>query len=416
MALINDLNITSQIAALANSGQVDTNQIVSILNSALPAGQQIANSTGGVTTGIFKRFGDFDQVKAKVEVVTTGLWSGDNGVLTTFFTASAQDDNWDSTIKSTQYYLNVYEYNPQISSSAEINFAVSYGHYHGSGSRDYSNQETLVATKGTYFQYKSMLLEYGETKFSFNNSTGTTTDSNDIFIINVDRGRFRESMDPGNWQLSLSGSNGLFHFIDDSGKKFSDTAGKAGRVFNIVSGSLNLGTEDAATVKIAYDTVSGEGFGKFYPDRGIIILNPKAVGSLVGNVKTTNGVLVGNLSGSASTAAEQYNHKRLFYAIQAGYDTGVDEGGFQARRTENISTQHFFVRATNREFNYSNNPTYVNTDGTFTETSFETDPQTYITTVGLYNDSNELIAVAKTSQPIPKSFDKEVLVKVKLSF
>ena len=416
MALINDLNITSQIAALANSGQVDTNQIVSILNSALPAGQQIANSTGGVTTGIFKRFGDFDQVKAKVEVVTTGLWSGDNGVLTTFFTASAQDDNWDSTIKSTQYYLNVYEYNPQISSSAEINFAVSYGHYHGSGSRDYSNQETLVATKGTYFQYKSMLLEYGETKFSFNNSTGTTTDSNDIFIINVDRGRFRESMDPGNWQLSLSGSNGLFHFIDDSGKKFSDTAGKAGRVFNIVSGSLNLGTEDAATVKIAYDTVSGEGFGKFYPDRGIIILNPKAVGSLVGNVKTTNGVLVGNLSGSASTAAEQYNHKRLFYAIQAGYDTGVDEGGFQARRTENISTQHFFVRATNREFNYSNNPTYVNTDGTFVETSFNTDPYTYVTTVGLYNDSNELVAVAKTSQPIPKSFDKEILIKVKLSF
>jgi fluoride ion exporter CrcB/FEX len=416
MALINDLNITSQIAALANSGQVDTNQIVSILNSALPAGQQIANSTGGVTTGIFKRFGDFDQVKAKVEVVTTGLWSGDNGVLTTFYTASAQDDNWDSTIKSTQYYLNVYEYNPQISSSAEINFAVSYGHYHGSGSRDYSNQETLVATKGTYFQYKSMLLEYGETKFSFNNSTGTTTDSNDIFIINVDRGRFRESMDPGNWQLSLSGSNGLFHFIDDSGKKFSDTAGKAGRVFNIVSGSLNLGTEDAATVKIAYDTVSGEGFGKFYPDRGIIILNPKAVGSLVGNVKTTNGVLVGNLSGSASTAAEQYNHKRLFYAIRAGYDTGVDEGGFQARRTENISTQHFFVRATNREFNYSNNPTYVNTDGTFVETSFNTDPYTYVTTVGLYNDSNELVAVAKTSQPIPKSFDKEILIKVKLSF
>jgi hypothetical protein len=91
-------------------------------------------------------------------------------------------------------------------------------------------------------------------------------------------------------------------------------------------------------------------------------------------------------------------------------------GDFQARRTENVSTRHFFVRATNREFNYSNNPTYVNTNGTFAETSFETDPRTYITTVGLLNDSNELIAVAKTSQPIEKSFDKEVLIKVKLSF
>ncbi len=49
------------------------------------------------------------------------------------------------------------------------------------------------------------------------------------------------------------------------------------------------------------------------------------------------------------------------------------------------------------------------------ESTFETDPQTYITTIGLYNDANELIAVAKTSQPIVKSFDKEVLIKVKLS-
>jgi hypothetical protein len=97
------------------------------------------------------------------------------------------------------------------------------------------------------------------------------------------------------------------------------------------------------------------------------------------------------------------------YAISGSND-------FEARRTENVSTQHFFVRATNREFNYSNNPTYVNTDGTFTEPTFESDPQTFVTTVGLLNDSNELIAVAKTSQPIVKSFDKEVLIKVKLSF
>ena len=99
----------------------------------------------------------------------------------------------------------------------------------------------------------------------------------------------------------------------------------------------------------------------------------------------------------------------MYYAIKNGKD-------FEARRTENVSTQHFFVRATNREFNYSNNPTYVDTNGFFTESTFETDPQTYITTIGLYNDSNEMIAVAKTSQPIVKSFDKEVLIKVKLSF
>ena len=87
------------------------------------------------------------------------------------------------------------------------------------------------------------------------------------------------------------------------------------------------------------------------------------------------------------------------------------------RRTENVSTQHFFVRATNREFNFSNNPTFTSgSDGTLREPSFETDPKTYITTVGLYNDRQELLAVAKLSQPLMKSFQREALIRVKLDF
>ncbi len=403
MALINDPNVTAQISALANSGQIDTNQIVALLNSVLPAGQQISTNTAGVTTGIYKRFGDFDKVNAKTEVVTTGLWSGDSGSLTSFFTSSTQ-----AAQNSGQYYLNVYNAHPLTDSSAEVQFAVAYGNVNGYGSVDLATDDSsLLATKGTYAQYKSMLLDPTDTTFSFVNSAGLSTGSDEIYVINVSRARYREQMDAGNWQLRLSGSNGLFSFIDDGGKKFGDTYGKAGRVFNIVSGSLNLGTQNEATVNTTYDAGTGEGYGLFYPDRGIVVLNPKAVGRTVGNVRV-NGSLV-NLSGSLSTTSEQYNHRRLFSAISASND-------FEARRTENISTQHFFVRATNREFNYSNNPTYVNTDGSFTEPTFESDPQTFITTVGLLNDSNELIAVAKTSQPIVKSFDKEVLIKVKLSF
>jgi hypothetical protein len=96
------------------------------------------------------------------------------------------------------------------------------------------------------------------------------------------------------------------------------------------------------------------------------------------------------------------------------------EGGadFQVRRTENVSTSHYFVRANNREFNFSNNPTFVVTGSTgeFINSSFNRDPKVYITTVGLYDDANELLAVAKTSQPVVKSFDKEIAIKVKLDF
>ena len=43
-------------------------------------------------------------------------------------------------------------------------------------------------------------------------------------------------------------------------------------------------------------------------------------------------------------------------------------------------------------------------------------PQTYITTVGLYNTNQDLLAVAKLSQPLPKNFTKEALIKVKLDY
>ena len=401
MAIINDPNVAAQIAALAQGGTIDSNAIVSLLNSALPAGQQLQTGTG-VTTGIYKRFGEFDKVNAKIEVVTTGLWTGDVGSLTALYTSSAQ------VASSGDYYYNVYSTNPLTDSSAEVQFAVAYGHINGSGSVSLENDDNaLLASKATYAQYKSILLDPTDDKFSFENGSNVAVDSNSIYVINVSRARYREKMDPGNWSLKMSGSLGTFTFIDDSGKKFGDTLGKAGRVFKVVSGSLNLGTENEATVNTTTAS-NGEGFGLFYPDRGIIVLNPTALGATIGTVLPWGGSAV-NVSGSLAVNADQQNHKRLVQAIENGND-------FQARRTENVSTQHYFVRATNREFNYSNNPTYVNTNGTFVETTFESDPRTYITTVGLLNDSNELIAVAKTSQPIEKSFDKEVLIKVKLSF
>lgn len=402
MALISDPTVTSQLSALANSGQIDTAQVIAILNSALPTSQQISTATAGVTTGVYKRFGDFDTVNAKVEVVTMGLWTNGSGSLSNLYTSSAQ-----TASVSGQYYYNAYDTSPLTNTTAEVQFAVAYGHVYGSGSVTLQiDDNALLPTKSTYAQYKSMLLQPNDNFFSFQNSSNTTTDSNDIYIINIARARYKESMDPGNWELTLSGSNGVFTFIDDSGKKFSDTAGNPGNVFNVVSGGLNLGTQLDATIASTTAT-NGLGYGLFYPDRGIIVLNPTAVGKTVGKV-WVNSVLV-ELSGSLSTSANQYNHARLYSTIKQG-------GDFEARSTENISTQHFFVRATNREFNYSNNPTYVDTNGNFIEPSFQTNPVTYITTVGLLNDSNELIAVAKTSQPIPKSFETETLIRVKLSF
>ena len=350
MALINDSNVAAQIAALA-SGPFETDDLIVLLNDALPGGQQISRTTG-TSSGVYKQFGEFDKVNAKVEVVTTGLWTGDVGSLTAAYTSSTQVG------QSGNYYYDVYSTNPQSDSTAEVQFGIAYGHVNGSGSVSLENSDdALLPTKATYAQYKSVLLDPTDDKFSFETSTANVfEDSNSIYAINVNRSRYREKMDAGNWSLQLSGSNGTFTFIDDSGKKFGDKLGKAGRVFKVVSGSLNLGSENDVTISSTTDA-NGKGYGLFYPDRGIIIFNPTALAETIGTVKPFGGASE-SLLGVETVVADTQNHKTLVQAIDNG-------GDFQARRTENVSTQHFFVRATNREFNYSNNPTYTAADGTF---------------------------------------------------
>ena len=400
------VNLTTELSTYLadNQGTLTSEQLASIINQYLTGGDKLGASGGSIAQGIYKRFGEFDQITGKVEVVTTGLWSGDTGSLSTFFTSSTQVSQ-----ASSNYYLNVYNTDPASDTSAAVQYAVAYGHRTGQGSISLANSDSsTLASKATYAQYRSILLDNDDTQFTFvSSSAAGTHDSDSIYVINVSRARYKEKMDAGNWSLKISGSNGISTLIDDSGKKFSDSVGKAGRVFDVASGSLNLGTENEATVNTTTAS-NGQGLGKFYPDQGLIILNPTAIHNLIGTSIDKDNAKGASIS--TSVATEGKNHFLLHNAIVGG-------GDFEARRTENVSTSHYFVRATNREFNFSNNPTFVTgSDGSFAESSFETDPRTFISTIGLYNDSNEILAVAKTSQPIPKSFDKEVLIKVKLDF
>jgi hypothetical protein len=94
-----------------------------------------------------------------------------------------------------------------------------------------------------------------------------------------------------------------------------------------------------------------------------------------------------------------------------------DPYGFLARNSEKVTSTHYFVRIKNAEYNFSNNPSYVTGSvGQIAQSTFIGDPKTYITTVGLYNDRQELLAVAKLSKPLLKSFQREALIRVKLDF
>jgi len=340
-------------------------------------------------SGAFKLFdADNDVVKNIKSTISSGIWSGGSGTLSAYYTQSAQSSS------NGAYYYDIYKTSPATDSEAEIQFSITYGHVHGSGSLGTVGAATgNRATAAIHAQLVNLLLGPNVDRFTY---AGDNT-SDHFYAISLKRARMREKVDPGNWELHLdSGNANQVKLIDDSKATANPTSGIGGRVFNVVSGSIASGT---AVTKTAAASQAGGGIGLFYPDTGLIVLNGNQVDSLVADITSDSG---SNTLGG--------NVPRFFDSIVQG-------AKFQARREERLSSTHFFCRAGNKEFNFSNNPTFFTaSDGTFTQPTFFKDPKSYITTVGLFNDSNELLAVAKLSQPVLKSYSREALIKVKLDF
>jgi len=333
---------------------------------------------------IFTRFEiATDVVENVTQTLTAGVWSSGLGTLKTFHTASAQSQS------SGQYFYDVYD----SSSNGQVQFAVSYGHRLGSGSLG-TNEDS--PSKAIYSQYRNVLLEPSTTQFTF----AQDQNLDDIYVLNFQRARIKEKLNAGAWELVMSGSvgNRLIKLIDDSPTNTTPTLGVAGRIFNVVSGTIDGGVQTAASNQ------PGGGYGLFYPDAGIIILNPTLLdaSASVGTGRNSN--------------TNDDNSFKLFTSI-SGSSAQDSAQGFKARNEEGVVSTHYFVRVKNAEYNFSNNPTFVTgSDGDIAESTFIGDPKVYITTVGLYNDSNELLAIAKISKPLLKSFDKETLIRVKLDF
>ena len=89
---------------------------------------------------------------------------------------------------------------------------------------------------------------------------------------------------------------------------------------------------------------------------------------------------------------------------------------FTIQSEETVTSNYVFVRVRNSEFNYSTNPSYITGSGELRHDVMINTPQAYITTVGMYNDNNDLVAVAKLSKPLLKDFTKEALIRIKLDY
>ena len=338
----------------------------------------------------FVRYNPEDSV-VSTETVVRPMWSGDLNTLTTFYTSS---------VITSSFYINVYSAYPGAlnATTESVQMALQYGNKYGSGS-SYINLSanqimpdgsSLTTSRVVYGQYRTLLLGTESGSFDFGNDY-----PNDIYIINVARNRYKEHLQPGSMTLNLKNGAATIVLTDNSQITSTTNYTTAGTLYyTLISGSAGVAATAAPAASI---------YGYMYPDSDIIILNPTALGKSI-----PDGGL--QFNPTVSSPGTNNNIQQGFYQIISA------SANFALQSAENVSAHYFFTRVKNQDFNYTTNPSVIDANGNLIYTTLINNPQTFITTVGLYNDTNELLAVAKLSRPLVKDFTKEALIKVKLDY
>lgn len=397
----------------------------------------------------FKRF-DSEDIVLSSELITFPTWytqrNGDTDVIMADDIVSGSEQG-----KSVNYYIDYYsgydsEYVPSSGSDPSASSESSGSRaYTGSYSPDHSkplfsltfakrpgNEEgfyvpsydtesgALIPVSESYVvygQYRSLVLGDEYQDFTFGNTIIGSNDESrpdkivaDSFIaMSIDRSRFREKLDPDTCQIEFEiptppeeeseETSSILTLVPDTSanRRYLD----AGRVFDLAKLTF---TEDGSASYVYPEIVDESGsthrtsYGYFLPDIGVILFNTSNSGSLFGgiDVSTIDGLT--DIKTAVTFFFEKFACMRL-------------------RSQETVTSNFVFVRARNGEFNYSTNPSnIVGSAGNLRHNIMINQPQSFITTVGLYNDANELLAVAKLSRPLIKDFTKEALIRIKLDY
>jgi len=335
--------------------------------------------------------------------VTNGFFDGGVGTL-------AGSNLSTSSLSATQksYYYN-------LQHNSKDMFSISYGHILGSGSAEQSTtvEGTTQAIYKQFFNFvepeaTNLRDEAGWSMIDGTDGANSVTQEG-VYILSAERLQMKDRLNPGTWTVTLSGSStagaaASLNLTDDS-KTVDSTAVPFGSRFNIVEGS-------AGEVTTAHTTKT---YGFFYPDAGLMVFSANALSSsLPGSGSSFNnfGGSVGGGSGLAqnlTVADATDNAWKLTRAIQLGSTT--------LRSEEQQFVFDYFCRAKSNEFNLSQNLTFWSgSTYEIRHSDMVTNPQVFISEVGLYDGQNSLVAVGRLSSPINKNFSSEAIVKVRLTY
>ena len=394
----------------------------------------------------------FKALKPEDRVLTRNILHEAIPITGTMVSSSTYADN---NIKNYSHgmFQSVYDY-PYLSSSANHIFDITFGNSNLSSSAngDFSSSMNLTSESGSkrnvYAEMAQVLCGHfpdGSIRpFDVSGSLSSTSyggggtkelgdKMRDVIFLNFARLLTKDEMKKGTFELEIgtardanfSGGGSAF----GSTVKIKDTDAASSYKVNSPAGEFGV-------LKITNGTgtqlsgAANSNVGLIFYQAGVVVLSGsifrhRAAGTPDGTTSfDSQGMLSESLDMTGNSViggvAGQYQAE-----AQRGLSIKFNSDAVR-RRIKNISFNNttelnstvYFCRANAHEFNYSSNPTYLSGSEIRVRPASNADaePVSYVTTVGLYGPNNEMLAVAKTSEPLKKSPSNELTLRVRLDY
>jgi hypothetical protein len=318
-------------------------------------------------------------------------------------------------------FQSLYDY-PYLSSSANHILDVTVGYADTSALSGSSNTQNTKKIN-IYNQMAQILMGYDATgsirAFDEDGNLTGGTKINECVFINFSRLLHKDEIKKGSFQLEF----GVSSSYDQGGRvfgsriKITDYSGSDGYFVNSPAGEYGV---LYATGSAGHEVLAANQYykaGLIFYQAGIAVVS----GAIFNDV--IEGGMINNTSGTVSMSGPGSSTTANFSAVLTG--SAISGAANQIRNriynlqfnnTTELNSTIYFCRANHNDFNYSSNPTYISGSKIRVKNSTSDSPVSYITTIGLYSADNELLAVAKLSEPIKKTPENELTLRVRLDY
>ena len=325
-------------------------------------------------------------------------------------------------------FQSVFDY-PYLSSSANHIFDITLGYSEDSCLSASSNVQHSKKTN-IYYQMAKMLVGHSSSgqiqKFDPDGDFSTTgTKMTDVVFLNFSRLLTKDEIKKGSFTLELgmepNPGPGEVHasrakIIDynaASDYRVNSPAGEYSFLYiTNSSGAPVSGTHDPTSIKA----------GLIYYQAGIVVLTSSIFSPTGSSQIIPSGYLSRSIDLNSSFVSVTGSPHALVQAITGGAITASADAlrqriyNISFNNTTEIHSRIYFCRLAHSEFNYSTNPTYLSSSKIVVKNSATDTAVSYVTGIGLYNESNELLAVAKLSEPLRKDESTELTLRVRLDY